>query len=171
MSLDERSFRLRVSMDNFRDFFNYCHKKIRHQEWVLVSFFCAVGIISTPLQHYISLSRFQHYSFGLAAIACGFLVQTVFSWRTVSFWGKLTLLGSFLYLGAFASVFYLNPWLDWNVSLETESQTEERRRLAAYFAFAGVPLAYIWSRWAIDKYNAAVKAQRKSAAEDEPVLR
>ena len=172
MSLRRRSFRQRVQMDNVGKTLAYCRDRLRHQECVLLSFICAVGIISTPMQHYIPLSRFQHYSFGLAAISAGFLIQSVFSWRTVSFWGKLTLVGSFLYLGSFAAVFYCNPWLDWNVSLETDSQTEDRHKLAAYFAFAGVPLAYIWSRWAIDKYNAAVKAsETKVATEDGSLLR
>jgi hypothetical protein len=172
MILQGRSFRQRVQMDSVGKFLVYFRDRLRHQECVLLSFFCAIIIVSTPVQHYISLSRFQHYSFGLAAISIGFLIQTVVSWRTVSFWGKLTLLSSFLYLGAFAAVFYCNPWLDWNVSLETDSQTEERHKLAAYFAFAGVPLAYIWSRWAIDKYNAAAKAsESKLAREDSSLLR
>lgn len=128
---------------------------------MLLSLFAAVGVLMTPLQHYINLARFQHYSFAVAAVALGFLLQSVLSWRYVSWWGRLALLSCFLYLGAFSFVCYSNPWLDWNFDLQTNLQGEQRHQFAAIFAVCGLPIGYFWSQWAVDKQRKLQRAARR----------
>jgi hypothetical protein len=84
-------------------------ENIRHREILLLSMVVAVVLLQTPLQHYMTLSRFQHYAIGVFAVATGFLLQMVIAWRGLSLWGRLAMLASALYLGAFGLVCYQNP--------------------------------------------------------------
>lgn len=129
----------------------YLREVIRDKELVLLSIIIAGCILATPLQHQITLSRFQHYSLGVCAIAVGFLLQTVISWRYVSWWGRGALFSCFLYMGAFAAICYFNPWLDWNFDLETSWQAEQRHQFAGMFAASGFLVGCIWSVWAIER--------------------
>lgn len=128
---------------------------------MLLSLFAAVAVLATPLQHYINLSRFQHYAFAVGTVGVGFLLQSVLSWRYISWPGRLALGSCFIYLGAFSWICYSNPWLDWNFDLQTNLQAEQRHGFAFAFAIAGLPIGYFWSLWAVDKQRKAHRAARR----------
>lgn len=134
-----------------RKVLNYLRESVRDRELVLLSIPVAVMFVTYPFQRLIHLSRFQHYSFGVAAIAVGFFLQTLISWRRISWWGRLSLMSCAMYLGAFGYVCYTNPWLDWNFDLETSLQSQQRHTFAAFFAVAGLPIGILWSRWAMER--------------------
>ncbi len=125
----------------------------RNEEIVLLSLIAAVCLLNFPLQHYIILSRFQHYAAGICVVAVGFLIQLVWSWRQIGLWGRLTFLASGLYLAGFAGLFFINPWLDSSVSLQTESQMTEKDIYAAIFAVSGIPVGLIWIRWCSEEFQ------------------
>jgi hypothetical protein len=127
--------------------FRAFRENIRHREILLLSIVASFVIVQTPLQHQMELSRFQHYSLGVFAVAIGFLLQIVVAWRHHSVWGRLAMLSSVLYLGAFGLVCYQNPWLDANFSLTTSSQEEWRPRYAAIFLIAGFGVSFFWANW------------------------
>lgn len=114
---------------------------------MLLSILASFVIIQTPLQHQITLARFQHYAIGVFAVATGFLLQLVVSWRHHTIWGKLAMLSSVIYLGAFGYVCYTNPWLDANFNLTTNAQEEWRPRFAAIFLFSGLAVSFFWANW------------------------
>lgn len=137
-----------------------CRQLVRNEEIVLLSLIGAVALINFPLQHHIILSRFQHYSLAIFVVAVGFLLQLVWSWRKMGLWGRLTFATSALYLAGFAGLFYLNPWLDSSVSLQTESQMTEKDIYAAIFAISGIPVGLIWIRWCVEELQAERSRKR-----------
>jgi hypothetical protein len=131
-------------------------ENIRHREILLLSMVVAVVLLQTPLQHYMTLSRFQHYAIGVFAVATGFLLQMVIAWRGLSLWGRLAMLASALYLGAFGLVCYQNPWLDVSFDMQTALQEEMRPRFAVAFLCAGFGVSFFWANWF---YETARKAK------------
>lgn len=132
---------------------HYVHEGTRNRELILLSLGISVMILLTPLQHQIHLSRFQHYSFAVGAVAVGCLLQAVLAWRHVSWWGRGALVACFVYLSTFAFVCYSNPWLDWNFDLETSRQSVLRRKLAVAFPVCWLPIGFMWWRWAVDEHR------------------
>lgn len=120
---------------------------LRHQLVVVISFVFAVGLFFFPLQHYMTLARFQHYGICLAVWAVGFLLQTLVSWRRLGPWGRAYLGVSTLYMALFAGVLYTNPWLDPRVQLETNIQGSLRHEFACVFLVLGIILSGTWKMW------------------------
>jgi hypothetical protein len=133
-----------------RKIWRFFREVFSHLELVVTSLVISAVLLQIPFQHYIPLARIQHRSFGGFAVAAGLLLQSVFSWRRVSFWGKLALAGGAAYVLAFALVQYNNPWLGSDAP-ESYVQAEFRRFLEAFRVTAGVPLLAVWVVWLLDK--------------------
>jgi hypothetical protein len=125
----------------------------RHLEIVLICMPLGFCLQLIPFQHYISLSRFQHFSFTIFFCAAGFLLQAIYSWKRIKLAGRITLLGTASYLLAAGLVLYLNPWMDAEGAMNSELQIEFRQQMACLFFFAGLPVAGSWFAWAIEKAN------------------
>lgn len=108
----------------------------------------------------MELSRFQHYAIAVFAVASGFLLQTAISWRQYSLCGRLAMISSTLYLGAFGLVCYLNPWLDFNFDLQTQRQEATRPIFGGAFLVAGFICSFFWASW----MNETSRARKKSRA-------
>jgi hypothetical protein len=134
---------------------------VRHREFLLLSLGAAVWALQTPLQHYIELSRFQHYAIGIFCIAAGFLLQTALSWRYYSLSGRLAMISSTLYLTAFGLVCFHNPWLDPNFDLQTQYQETTRPMFGGGFLVAGFICSFFWATW-MNEGNKAKKKAREA---------
>lgn len=122
----------------------------------------AVIIYYVPLQHFMPLSRFQHYSFCLCSLAAGLCLQSLFCWRTLGLWGKLSMLSGALFVGSCACFFYTNPWLG-NPDLATDEQLYGRQRFIIFLTVALVPVSYFWIRFGCQKQP---QTQRDKSAEE-----
>lgn len=129
---------------------------LRHQLVVVVSFALAIGLLFFPLQHYMTLARFQHYGICLAVWAAGFFLQTLVSWRRLGAWGRGYLGVSTLYMALFAGVLYTNPWLDPRVQLETDVQGSLRGEFATVMFVFTVILSGTWLMWDREERNRRV---------------
>lgn len=137
---------------------------VRQREILLVSIGVAIWALQTPLQHYIELSRFQHYAIGIFCIAAGFLLQTAVSWRHYSLRGRLSMISSMLYLTAFGMVCFTNPWLDPNFDLQTQRQESTRPMFGGAFLVAGFICSFFWASWMTEQNRARKQAQEAQVA-------
>ncbi|MBX9689296.1 MAG: hypothetical protein K2X27_21480 [Candidatus Obscuribacterales bacterium] len=126
-------------------------KQLQHQEITLFMFFLALCLFRFPLQHHISLARFQHYGLALYVWALGFFFQLAWSWKKLSLRGRACLLSTGTYIGFFAMVFYQNPWLDARMAVQTEGQDLLRLFFAAACVFFGFIVSVIWLAWVLEK--------------------
>lgn len=123
---------------------------------VLVGMMLAVVAVSFPLQHHMTLSRFQHYAIGISIWALGYLIQLAISWRALGAWGRATLVYACFYMASIAFVIYTNPWLDHTVQLQTNSQGAATRDFLVGFGAETVLLAVMLLVW-----NAEEKKRRR----------
>jgi hypothetical protein len=106
----------------------------------------AVGIIILliPLQHYVTLGRYQHYGMAVFAFGLGYVLHCIWTWRDEDFWSRL----SYALTGAFCSsvglLFYANPWMDWKTSVQTEEKQLLRWALSGVYLILGFILMIVW---------------------------
>ena len=132
-------------------------KQLRHQEITLLMFLAAIALLKFPLQHYITLARFQHYGLCLYIWSLGFILQTIWSWRQLTARGRTCLISTGLYIGLFAVIFYESPWLDSRMAVQTDEQNILRLLYAALCALCGLIDAIIWLFWLLEKKNIAAE--------------
>lgn len=131
------------------------------RRYELIVLFTALAIIaaSVPLQRFINLARFQHYAISVTLFGAGYLIQALLSWNKLLKWGKI----SYLITGAFclsiAVIFWLNPWLDFKVSVSTEEKDHLRSTFFMAYAFTAPLVVLAWIKWAVDdhKYKKSLK--------------
>ncbi len=142
-----------------------CLQKLYNHWFIILGLVVTIMILSFPLQHHITLSRFQHYGIALYGVVFGYLLQLFSSWRKTGGWSRSALAASVIYYGALATVFLLNSWLDGTVTLESEEQIAVRRYLAAGFGIISFPLGFTWLRaWAeedLQRYLVAHEAETR----------
>lgn len=125
-------------------------KNLRHQEIALVLFIVAIVLFKFPLQHHITLSRFQHYGICLYVWALGFLLQLIWSWRTLTIRGRTAMISTGSYVALFALIFYSNPWLDVKMAVQTDEQNFLRSLYGLLCAVLGFVVAVIWLAWVLE---------------------
>lgn len=128
-------------------------KQLRNQEICLIMFVAAIALLKFPLQHHITLARFQHYGLCLYVWSLGFFLQTVWSWRNLTVRGRACLLSTGFYVGLFAIIFYESPWLDSRMAVQTDEQNLLRLLYAAICGALGLVVAIIWLVWLSEKRN------------------
>lgn len=116
-----------------------------------MAFIVAFFIIKTPLQKLMELSRFQHYAYALATCAIGFLLQLIWSWQALPFWGRISLISSGLYFAGVAGILYCNPWLDAKVAVQTPAQDELRPIILFICLLGGILLTGTFIGWSMDE--------------------
>ncbi|MBY0358638.1 MAG: hypothetical protein K2W82_11600 [Candidatus Obscuribacterales bacterium] len=134
----------------------------KHVEIVLSSTIFAIVLLFIPLQHSMTLSRFQHYSISLFVWSAGFLIQSVLSWRVLDKWGRLCLLSTGLYSLFLSGALYSNPWLDPRIQIQTSEQEALRQLHFAGWTTVGVILAVFWTIWGVDELNLRNKPKKDS---------
>jgi hypothetical protein len=131
-------------------------KQIQHQEIALAMFLLALCVYKFPLQHYVTMARFQHYGICLYIWALGFVLQTVWSWKYLTARGRACLISTAFYVGVFAIIFYQSPWLDIRMAVQTEENEMMRMMYAALCAFLGFIVCIFWLAWVLER-NATQK--------------
>lgn len=109
------------------------------------------GLFKFPLQHYITLSRFQHYGICLYVWALGFFLQTIWSWKSLTLRGRVCLLSTGCYAGIIARIFYENPWLDSNMAIQTNELCKQKMLFTFLCSLLGFIVFVFWLVWAIEE--------------------
>ncbi len=110
----------------------------------LLGLACAIAILMIPLQHYITLGRYQHYGMAVFVFGLGYIMHCIWTWRHETFWTRL----SYALTGAFCSslglLFYANPWMDLKSSVQTEEKELLRWALSGVWLLLGFMLTIVW---------------------------
>jgi hypothetical protein len=113
-------------------------------------FFVVVGTLSgalsviIPLQHYITLGRYQHYGIGIFLFGMGYGLHAIWTWRRQMLWPRVCYVYSALFFCSIGILFYGNPWLDWKVAIQTEERSFVRMIYLAVYLSLGIMLILIW---------------------------
>lgn len=117
---------------------------------MFVTAFC---LLKFPLQHYMSLARFEHYGICMFVWAMGFFMQSIWSWRHLSVKGRCCQIATGIYVGTFAIIFYQSPWLDARMSVQTQEQDLLRLAYAGLSAVFGCVVSLIWLAWILERHD------------------
>lgn len=113
----------------------------------------ALWVLQTPLQRFISLGRYQHYGIAISVFGLGYLAQTIFSWRRLKAWGIAAYTSTGIFFSSVGLVFYLNPWLDYKIAVQTPEDERTRSILILSYLIFSAMLAFIWIRWVLSENN------------------
>lgn len=121
--------------------------------------FCLLAglIFFTPLQHYFSLGRFQHWGIAIVCFALGYIAQAATSWKVFGLWARRTYLATGIFIGSVGLTYYCNPWLDSRMSLHSSDKAFTRMMLISLNLFLGVAIVPVWRRWIKEESN-SIKA-------------
>jgi cytochrome b561 len=104
-----------------------------------------------PIQHYVTISRFQHWGVAVAMLGIGFLLETACLFKKLDRWACRCYLSTGLFFASVAVVLYTNPWLDPRVKIQTtETDRMECIFIVAYLVFC-IYLAAVWTKWIIEE--------------------
>lgn len=107
----------------------------------------SVIALSVPLQHYISLGRYQHYAIGIALLGSGHVLQVLVSWKQFPTWGRISVLLTGVFLLGVAYVFWSNPWLDVKVAVQTEGREELRSQMLFAYMCSAAAIVLCYLKW------------------------
>src|ERR1700677_1127751 len=114
---------------------------------IFLSMLCGAAIALLPLQKYMTLSRFQKYGMAISALSLGYSIQLAWAWRKLKKWARASSFATAVFFGSVGVTFYENPWLDTNVSVQTDERLHFRYFLmGGYFIFALI-IGFIWFKW------------------------
>lgn len=111
---------------------------------ILGSSLLALAIFVIPLQHFIELSRPQHYGLALLILGSGYLLQSALSWRRLSKLERLCYITTGLFFETVSVIFMENSWLGSKSTVPTEAQEGLRKNLMAYYLFFGFLMCCLW---------------------------
>ncbi len=132
-------------------FLEALRKQVQHQEITLFMLFLAFCLLKFPIQHHISIARFQHYGLCLYLWSLGYFFQLIWSWKHLTRKGRASLFSTGVYVGIFAIIFYSSPWLDVRMAVQTEEQDILRLVYSAVCAGLGFIVAIIWLSWVLER--------------------
>jgi hypothetical protein len=119
----------------------------------------AVILVLLPMQHFMSLSRPQHYGLGLGILSLGYLLQTCLSWKKFGRWERACYLATGIFFASIGIVFLQNSWLDISNAVQTDEQLEQRKVILACYLFFALVMSGMWLTLIIS--NMKARAQRK----------
>jgi hypothetical protein len=120
-----------------------------------------VSILSlcVPLQHYITLGRYQHYGLAVFLFGMGYVIQTIWSWNSLSKWVRISYVMTGIFFCSVGCVFWTNTWLDSNVAVQTEDREYQRNRLLAFYVIFGISIVGIWAKCVKEEGRMTPQAQ------------
>lgn len=142
-------------------------KETRRYHLVILFAFLSVGLWLTPVQHVISIGRFQHYAMAIFLFSCGYFIQAAFSWKELTGLGRFAYLATGLFFSSVALVFYQNPWLVDRASVATEDKLQARTGMMLSYMTTSIILGIIWLKVAYDEAmekRKKLKQARESAS-------
>lgn len=130
--------------------------------------FClaATIVFFTPLQHFFSLGRFQHWGIAIVFFGLGYIAQAAAGWNSFGKWARRTYLATGLFILSIGLTYYANPWLDSRMNLQSSDKEFTRIILIAANLFLGLAVAAVWRQWikeeTLKNANSLQKTESKS---------
>ena len=119
-------------------------RKISNHIFIILGFSLGATTVMVPLQHYITLGRYQHYGMGLFLFGLGYAMQFIWTWRKQTFWSRLCYACTGAFFCTVGLLFYMNPWLDWKTSAQTEDKWMLRTIFMGFYLLLGFFLLLLW---------------------------
>ncbi len=111
----------------------------------------ALAVFFTHVQNYMPISRFQHYGLSLLIFGCGWLLETLLSYKKLNKWARMSYVSTCLYFLTIGGVYFGNAWLGHRISIATEDNMRtERILMITYFIFS-MYLAGVWTKWVVEE--------------------
>lgn len=141
------------------------HDSSRYRLVIVAALLAFVIVKCIRIQDYMPLGRYQHWGIGIFVFGCGYLLQTLWSWRVLGVWARISYIATGLFFTSVGTVFYQNPWLDYKVAIQTAQNEELRGYLVIGYLLFSVVIAVIWARWIYEES----KAKKGGKSPVEPV--
>jgi len=122
---------------------------------VLAGGLVGLGLLFVPLQKYMPLGRFQHYGIAIGCFGIGYFLQTLFSWKKLNKWARISYITSFSFFVLVGLAFYLNPWLDYRVSIQTAENESTKGILIICYLFCSLAVVGSWVKWILEENKLA----------------
>ncbi len=119
------------------------------QRYCMIGLFSAIatGAYLTPLQKFFTMGRYQHYGITISIFGLGYLLQTIWSWRTFTKWARISYLSTGLFFSTVGMTFYTNPWLDSRMSMQTADKELWKNIFIAVYVLITLAIVSIWLKW------------------------
>jgi len=140
-------------------------KETRRYHLVILFALLSVALWVIPVQHIISIGRFQHYAMAIFLFSFGYFVQSAYSWRELSKLARFSYIATGLFFFSVALVFYQNPWLVDRAAVAGEDQTNARTGMLVAYMGVSIMLGIVWLKVA---YDEAVEKRKKMHLESPP---
>ncbi len=133
--------------------------------FILAMAIIALIALKTPLQHYISLTRYQHVGIAIFVFGMGYVMQSIWSWRTYSKWAKMSNLATGAFFTSVGMFFYKNTWLEEYATEVTPVRYLGRLILLFVYLLLALFVSLFWLKWAHEdnKLKDAEKNRRKQS--------
>lgn len=116
-------------------------------------------VLFTPIQQHIPMGRFQHYGISIGCFGLGFLLQMLVSWKALGKWGRVSYVTSFAFFDLVGLAFYMNPWLDYRVSIQTQENEATKGILIICYLFCSLAVVGSWIKWILEENKQAESGQ------------
>ncbi len=126
-------------------------KETRRYHLVILFAILSIVLWLTPVQHIVSMGRFQHYAMAIFIFSCGYFIQALFSWNELTRLGRFAYIATGLFFASVALVFYQNPWLVDRASAPTEDKLATRTGMMLSYMTTSIALGIIWLKVAYDE--------------------
>lgn len=126
-------------------------KETRRYHLVILFALLSVGVWLTPVQHMISIGRFQHYAMAVFLFSCGYFVQAGFSWKELSKLARFSYIATGLFFASVAAVFFQNPWLIDRAAVASEEKMQMRTTMLISYMVVSIMLGIVWLKVAYDE--------------------
>lgn len=131
----------------------------------------ALIALRTPLQHYISLNRYQHVSISVFLFGVGYFMQLAWSYKTWSKWARISHIVTGLFFTSVGLFFYTNNWSELSGEMTMHKVLQRYCIIFVYLLLAlFVSLLWIKALWEDQKIEKRDKlaAKRLAAEQSKP---
>lgn len=123
---------------------NVIWRRISKYLFNLIMAIIALIVLKTPLQHYVSLGRYQHIGIAIFLFGMGYVMQMIWSWRTWSKWARVSNIATSLFFCSVGIFFYANSWVDNSVADPTTEKMLLRSLFIGIYCFFSFMVAALW---------------------------
>jgi transcriptional regulator with XRE-family HTH domain len=99
------------------------------------------------------MERAQHYGIAISCFGIGYFFQTLVSWKRLGKWGRVSYITSFTFFALVGLAFYMNPWLDYRVSIQTSENEATKGILIVCYLFCSLAVVASWVKWILEEHK------------------
>lgn len=138
----------------------------RSQRYCMIGLFSAIatGVYLTPLQKYFTMGRYQHYGITISLFGLGYILQTIWSWKTFTKWARVSYLSTGVFFAIVGMTFYENPWLDARMQMQRSDQEAWKIGFVGLYVLSTIAIISVWMKW-IKEETAAKKLPKEKEVE------